>query len=118
MIFDVAAGLETPKADFLVRLRRFLAAEALATLLYGFGLWSIKLAFLLFFKRLGRNVVHHNIIWWSVLTWNVIALAIWLGVTEWRCIATSAVESLGETSLKDRHIQKADNLQQIATTKE
>ena len=93
VIFAVATGQEAPVADMLERVYRFQTAEIICNMLYGFTLWSIKLAFLLFFRRIGHHVRHQNAIWWSVLTWNAIAFVIWIGVINWRCEASRAAVS-------------------------
>lgn len=50
------------------------------------GLWCIKVAFLAFFRRLGRKVKGQKIIWRAVFALTVAGLAISAGVCYFPCI--------------------------------
>ncbi|KAI4166774.1 MAG: hypothetical protein LQ343_007756, partial [Gyalolechia ehrenbergii] len=62
-----------PPLGFEHRFEVFLRKDAATLILFYTGLWSVKLSFLLFFKRLGQNVRHQGKIWWVVLAITVAA---------------------------------------------
>ena len=121
IVFDVAAGLETPDTDINIHLQRFLNGEVFTVFMYGFCLWFIKLAFLLFFRRLGDQVRHQAVIWWSVLAFSVATFVIWLGITNSRCIAGSAVNAQGtmnpKLSSRGRKLTASSHLQRCQDRK-
>ena len=94
-VYDVATGVKAPGADFNIHFKRYLNGEVFTIFMYGFSLWFIKLAFLLFFRRLGYQVRYQALIWWCVLAFNVATFIIWMGITNWRCITASAVKAQG-----------------------
>lgn len=85
VVFAVAVGQEAPVANLLDRVQRFQHARIICNMLYVFTLWSVKLALLLFFRRIGHHVRHQSAIWYSVLIWNAVAIVIWIGLVNWRC---------------------------------
>ena len=53
------------------------------------GLWSVKFAFLLFFRRLGQSVQNQKVIWWVVLVVTASTYFACLGTIEYHCLAGS-----------------------------
>lgn len=53
------------------------------------GLWSVKLSFLVFFKRLGQNVRNQQIVWWTVLLITIGSYLACLSIIDYRCLASS-----------------------------
>ncbi|KAL9117963.1 MAG: hypothetical protein Q9187_005497 [Circinaria calcarea] len=103
LVVRVSTGVEAPPVDIFSRIKRWLLVQIFHIVLSGFCLWAIKLAFLLFFRRLGQNVRHQKFIWWSVLIWNIITFVVWMGIVKWSCIATSPERTIGNyASLPDR----------------
>ena len=96
---DVLAGVAKPGPSFDRQFARYLTASVVVNFLIPFCLWSIKFSFLIFFKRLGTNVTHQNVIWWSVTIWNLICFAIFVGVVNWRCIVPPAQTVQGKRPL-------------------
>ena len=96
---DVARGVRAPPVDIIYRIKRWLNSQVFHVFLSGFCLWSIKLAFLLFFRRLGQKVRHQKIIWWSIFTWNIITFILWMGIVQWQCIATSPAHTIGNHTI-------------------
>ncbi|KAL8889133.1 MAG: hypothetical protein Q9192_006063 [Flavoplaca navasiana] len=65
----VSSGqLYPPPPDFSRRTEGYLRRSVAVIIFFFTGLWSIKLAFLLFFKRLGQDVRHQDKVWWVVLS--------------------------------------------------
>ena len=93
----VAAGAAAPDANFLYHFQRFLTDSVVSNVLLSLGLWSIKFAFLFFFRRLGTNVNHQRAIWWVLLGFNTACWAIWIGVVDWKCIGRPPLVVLGKS---------------------
>ena len=88
--FAVAAGqLYPPPADAPERIKRYLRASVAIITFFYTGLWAIKLSFLVFFKRLGKNVKNQTIIWWSVMVVTCFSYFTCLGTIEYKCFAGS-----------------------------
>lgn len=96
IVLEVAAGHELPGPDFIHHFYHFLRVHIFATITYGCSLWSVKLAFLFFFKRLGHNIRYQYITWWIVFSWNIVAFIIFLALTNWRCITDSPEKAIGK----------------------
>ena len=54
-------------------------------LLYYTALWSIKLSFLLFFRKLGIDIRRQRIFWYCVLGYTVASYIICLGTIDYKC---------------------------------
>ncbi|KAL9002118.1 MAG: hypothetical protein Q9188_004939 [Gyalolechia gomerana] len=78
-----------PPLGFEHRFEVFLRKDAATLILFYTGLWSIKLSFLLFFKRLGQNVRHQGKIWWVVLGITVAAYIVGVSTIPYRCMVSS-----------------------------
>lgn len=78
-----------PPLGFEHRFEVFLRKDAATLILFYTGLWSVKLSFLLFFKRLGQNVRHQGKIWWVVLAITVAAYIVGVGTIPYRCMVSS-----------------------------
>jgi hypothetical protein len=84
-IMNVAAGLQWPGAGFASTTERWSRASVAFTFFYYSSLWSIKIAFLLFFKRLGTNVMHQKKIWWTIFVFTIATYFVCIGITEYAC---------------------------------
>ena len=89
--------LYPPPADFPRRTEQYLRKSVAVIVFFYTGLWSVKLSFLIFFKRLGHNVRHQNTVWWVVLGINVVTYITCLGTIEYRCLASSFSYIFGES---------------------
>lgn len=86
----VSSGqLYPPPANFPRRTEQYLRKSVAVIVFFYTGLWSVKLSFLIFFKRLGHNVRHQNTVWWAVLAINAATYLTCLGTIEYRCLASS-----------------------------
>lgn len=95
IVLNLIAGLAPPDDDFPNHYYRYLQGLIFTHFAYALCLWSIKLAFLLFFKRLGRDVRYQAVIWWTALVWNIITFIVWTGIVNWRCNTAGIKEALG-----------------------
>lgn len=50
------------------------------------GLWTIKLSFLLFFRRLGQRVAGQKYIWWSITVLTFVLGAVCIAIPWWQCL--------------------------------
>lgn len=56
-------------------------------LLYYTALWSIKLSFLLFFRKLCQSIRGQMILWYYVLGYTIVSYITCLGMIDYRCLA-------------------------------
>ena len=86
----VSSGqLFPPPANFMVRSEQYLQKSVAVIVFFYTGLWSIKLSFLIFFKRLGHNVKNQDKIWWTVLAITTASYFACIGTIDYRCLASS-----------------------------
>jgi hypothetical protein len=70
----------------MTQAQRGLRAFGIAILLSYFGIWSIKLDFLLFFKRPGTQITTYLVFWWAVLFVTMASGAVNLGLYQYQCV--------------------------------
>ncbi|KAL8941874.1 MAG: hypothetical protein Q9216_001984 [Gyalolechia sp. 2 TL-2023] len=85
----VSAGLEFPHEGFAQLAGSFFKSTAAMTILFYSALWSIKLSFLLFFRRLGTNVHGQRRLWWPIFGITVATYFACIGTIQYRCLVTS-----------------------------
>lgn len=88
-VVSVAAGLEMPGNDFAQLAESYFKSNAAVMILFYSALWSIKISFLLFFKRLGTNVRGQKRIWWPVLGITLATYFACIGIIQYRCDISS-----------------------------
>ncbi|KAI4224913.1 MAG: hypothetical protein L6R36_004313 [Xanthoria steineri] len=88
-IMRVSAGLEMPGKDFARVSGRYFKATLAVIILFYTALWSIKISFLLFFRRLGNNVRGQRRIWWPVLGVTLATYFACIGSIQYRCLISS-----------------------------
>ena len=88
-LMDVSAGLALPGPSFLFDGRRYSQASLAVIILFYSSLWSIKLSFLIFFRRLGKNVARQKLIWWPVLGFTVASYVVAISILQYRCLVNS-----------------------------
>lgn len=87
--FAFSAGqLFPPPANFEHNSEQYLRRSIAVIIFFYTGLWSIKLSFLIFFKRLGQNVRNQGLIWWTVLIITGASYFACLGDTYYKCLAS------------------------------
>lgn len=86
----VSSGrLYPPPTEFAHQTEQNLRKFAAVLFFFYTGLWSIKLAFLIFFKRLGHNVKNQDVVWWIVFAITVASFFACVGNMDYRCMASS-----------------------------
>lgn len=84
-MMEVTTGLKPPMANLASISERWLRGSVAFILLYYSIIWSIKMSFLLFFKRLGTNVSHQNTLWWTIFVFTIATYFVCVGTTEYNC---------------------------------
>ena len=88
-VVSVAAGLEMPGDGFAQLVESYNKSNAAVMILFYSALWSIKISFLLLFKRLGTNVRGQKRIWWPVLGITLATYFACIGTIRYRCDSSS-----------------------------
>lgn len=110
-VINVSAGREIPKSDFAFRSGKFFKSAAAVIILFYSSLWSIKISFLFFFRRLGTNVRHQKRLWWSIFCFTLATYFACIGSIQYSCLvrpflylaehcATASAISFQQISLK------------------
>ena len=84
-VVSVAAGLKIPGNDFAQLAESYFKSTAAVMVLFYSALWSIKISFLLLFKRLGTNVRGQKRIWWPVFGITLATYFACIGPIQYRC---------------------------------
>lgn len=87
---DVQHGRQSSSPDLPSKIDKWHHGQLAAILFLTTSLWCVKLSFLIFFQRLGRNVQRQKIIWWSVFAVVVASYFVVLGTQRWRCLILPA----------------------------
>lgn len=53
------------------------------------SLWLIKLAFMVFFHGLGKQIRHQQILWWCALVYILASYGVTIGMPDFQCFAAS-----------------------------
>lgn len=77
-----------PPVNFEHHAEQYLRKSVAVIIFFYTGLWSIKLSFLIFFRRLGQNVRNQKIVWWSVLIITTASYFACLGDIDYKCLAS------------------------------
>lgn len=85
----VSRGVQLPPIDFVERSETFLKGSAAIICLFYSTLWSVKLSFLFFFRRLYVNVGSWMRYWWVILAITVATWAACIGNIEYKCLISS-----------------------------
>lgn len=88
-IMRVSAGLELPNENFANLAQSYFKFTVAVIILFYSALWSIKVSFLLFFKRLGTNVRGQRIIWWPVFGITLATYFACIGTIQYSCLVSS-----------------------------
>jgi len=95
-LYAVDAGTMPATPEWLTNTAIFERCIVAFDFLYYSSLWAVKISFLLFFKRLGRDVRGQKIWWWIVLVITIGCWAVSVGDIPFPC-ALNAIEWILET---------------------
>ena len=85
VLYAVNLGQLLPTPDVLATIESLLRSTLAIQLLYYTCLWTIKVAFLIFFCRLGQKVQGRKVLWWSVTTVTIATWLVCIGTTNYGC---------------------------------
>jgi hypothetical protein len=89
----VSRGVQMPPQDFVERSETFLKASAAIVFLFYSTLWSIKLSFLFFFRRLYINIAGRwMIFWWAITAATIATWAVCVGNIDYKCLVSPIAE--------------------------
>ncbi|KAH8649751.1 hypothetical protein BGZ60DRAFT_551169 [Tricladium varicosporioides] len=95
----LASGLSSDiSTNFVKETETYLRAQIGIIFLFTSGLWSIKIAFLLFFRRLGENVSGQMLHWWSVFVFTIVTYIVGIGTIQYNCLAPSFIQIVTKCS--------------------
>lgn len=98
MLLVTSGLLWPPPADFIQRTDKYLVGQLISLISFYTCLYSVKLSFLLFFRRLGRNVDRQRYIWWPVTEFSLATYFVSIGDIQYKCLARSFIEVAAECS--------------------
>lgn len=83
---EIVRSSQVPPPDFKPRVERFLKGSAAFVFLFYTTLWSIKLSFLFFFRRLYLHVGRWMLFWWVILAITMASYFACIGDMEYDCL--------------------------------
>ncbi|KAI9882167.1 MAG: hypothetical protein M1823_006087 [Watsoniomyces obsoletus] len=93
LLTRLASGqLIIPPPDILQKGERNMRIHATSYMLFYTSLWSIKLSFLIFFRRLDHTVKAQRVLWWGVFIITVVTYLICIGTFDWYCFSGPILE--------------------------
>ena len=88
-VMNVSAGVELPGAGFAQLAESYFKSTTAVIVLFYSALWSIKISFLLLFKRLGTNVRGQKLLWWPIFTVVLATYFVCIGTIQYSCLVNS-----------------------------
>ncbi|CAG8975094.1 hypothetical protein HYALB_00008934 [Hymenoscyphus albidus] len=93
-IANFLSGKAYLTATFPHSLEQYLHGSLAAWLMFYLVLWTIKINFLLFFRKLGDKVTnYYKIYWWAVLIFTLAAGIVCVGTIQYDCLAVTFEQS-------------------------
>lgn len=91
-MYVISGRLWPPPADFLLNTERYYTGQLIVLIFFYTGLWSVKLSFLIFFRRLGQNIDKQKYLWWPVLFFTLATYFVCIGDIPYKCLVGSLDE--------------------------
>ncbi|OTB08910.1 hypothetical protein M426DRAFT_18309 [Hypoxylon sp. CI-4A] len=92
-----------PPADMVKKTEQYYKGQLILLMFFYTSLWSVKLSFLFFFKRLGQNVDKQKYLWWPIFAFTAASYFVCVGDIEYKCLAPS-LEVIIATCSSDANI--------------
>lgn len=77
---------------FIADSQTYLRAMLALIFFFTTGLWSVKISFLLFFRRLGENVSGQEVHWWTAFAFTVATYFVSIGTIQFHCLTPAFAE--------------------------
>lgn len=107
-VTGVGSGLRMPSANFVTNFNRYMKGEMSILIIFYFGLWAIKLNFLVFFYRLGSQVAYYRKAWWAVTIFTMATFIQCIGTIQYPCLSNSfeyiTANCTGEAAIRFQNI--------------
>lgn len=109
--------LLSPPKTFVQDTERYLRCSTVIIAFFYSGLWSVKLSFLILFRRLGHRVQGRGrkIQWWTVLGITVASYFAVLGTIQYHCLTASFQDIMGKKKVDLGFQQLADFFEATCT---
>ena len=89
----IASGeLVAVSPTFIEDTQTYLRGSLAIIFLFTSGLWSVKVSFLLFFRRLSENVSGLKVHWWTAFSFTVASYFAGIGTIQYRCLAPAFMD--------------------------
>ncbi|KAI9787411.1 MAG: hypothetical protein M1835_002766 [Candelina submexicana] len=75
-----------PPATFVNDIERYFKGSLVIWVFFLTSLWAVKFAFLLFFRRLGKNVTGQKVLWWLVFAFTLATYLVSVGTLPYSCL--------------------------------
>ena len=89
-LYALQAGRKQLSPGLVDRSNAFLRSHVAFIVLFYSCLWTVKLSFLMFFRRLGSKVRGQNIWWWCILATVVLSWIACIADINYKCLLSSA----------------------------
>ena len=86
VLMAVSSGHKMPTPGFVDNSEAYFKASVAVIAFFYSTLWAIKVSFLVFFKRLTKNVRRQQLLWWPVLGFTVATYFVCIGTIQYRCL--------------------------------
>ena len=91
--------------DFFEKGSMYLRYQTAIQLLFLSGLWSVKFAFLFFFRTLSNGLKRERILWWSVFAITLATYPTIVGIWPYRCTTSSASAAASKSGHRAREME-------------
>lgn len=96
-LLAVAYGSQ-PGPNFPTDFEHYGKASAAVIIFFYSTLWAIKISFLIFFQRLGKNVRRQKLLWWPIFSFTMATYFACIGIIPYHCHMGSLDEVLRDCS--------------------
>jgi hypothetical protein len=76
----------------------YLHGSLAVLIMFYVGLWTVKINFLIFFKRLGYQISYYRTYWWVITVFTVAAGAACIGDIQYDCLAVTVEQTMAKCS--------------------
>lgn len=87
--YDVVSGHAQPGPSFVTNSERYYTGQLTVLIFFYTALWSVKFSFLMFFRRLRKDVDKHEYLWWTVFAITAATYVVCIGTIQYKCLASS-----------------------------
>jgi hypothetical protein len=97
-LMAVASGQSLPGRTFVADSEDFAKASIAVNIFFFSSLWAIKISFLVFFKRLVKNVRRQELLWWPIFGFTVATYFASVGTISYGCLTLPIEEIMAKCS--------------------